>query len=138
MNTTKSHQALPAATLDGLACGLTPIDERPSGDDPTELREARRRRLDEYRKFALKEKNLLCANLAMANADLMETCLHLGEAINGRLSRNPGSLEQIQKVAPTIEMYLRVARQVDRLAQLDVQAPQTRKKAAARSKPKPR
>ena len=77
----------------------------------------------------------------------MRIAVHMDEVINENLALGPAGLDQIQRLAPTIETYLRVARQVDRFAQLEtragqsqakVAAPPKRKKVVASGKPKPR
>jgi hypothetical protein len=149
MHTTKkSKPAGQAASQEDGPLGTPRTGQGPVSGDRTNLRQARRlERVDAYLEKVLAKKNSLQANLGSINSGLMRIAVHMDEVINENLALGPASLDQIQRLAPTIETYLRVARQVDRFAQLEtragqspakVAAPPKRKKAVAGGQPKPR
>lgn len=80
---------------------------------------ARLRKVSEYESTALARRNPLKAVLGTVNSDLMRMALQLGASINRSLAHHP---ETIAGVLPSIETHLKVARQIDRLAQLELKS----------------
>ncbi len=98
--------------------GERPIDEETSA--------ARMQKVREYELKALSRKNSLKAVLGTVNSDLMRIALQLGESIARSLAHNP---ETMTGVLPSIETQLRLTRQIDRLAQLEMKSRATAKSA---------
>jgi hypothetical protein len=94
----------------------------------------RLRRIRDYLKEALVRENALEANLAVVNSDLMWMGYALKQAIEAAMAAAPAGLDHFERLAPAIDSYLRVARQVDRFATLGlrVEGGRDRARAAAR------
>lgn len=87
---------------------------------PTAPRRGRRlERIAEYRREALDQPDALRANLGVINADLMKIVGQLLRATDRALLGSARPEEDFRRLLPTIEVCLRLTRQVDRLAQLD-------------------
>ena len=54
-----------------------------------------------------------------AEADLMLMGFRLKESIEGAMANAANSLEQFGKLMPAIKAYLKISRQIDRLAQIE-------------------
>ena len=79
-------------------------------------------RILKYQREASKIGNPLVASLATINSRLMQLNLALSETLNEMLIEVPPTPEGLARVAPGIDLLLRVSRQVDRLAQLELKA----------------
>jgi hypothetical protein len=80
----------------------------------------RRQRIADYLTEALRQDNSLRANLGAVNCDLLHLVYDLKQAIAEALGVDP-ALGQFQGLLPAIDYWLRVSKQVERLAQLDLQ-----------------
>ncbi len=121
MNERKS-QTEPAAT-----------DTAPAADNPIRVPKqlrTRLKRVQDYQSQALAKTNALEANLGSVNSGLMGISLQLDHAIRKTLDASPDMIERVQKLLPTIETHLKVARQIDRFTQLELQMSASRKKKA--------
>ena len=74
-------------------------------------------KIQEYLRHSLGKVDPLEANLGAVSADLMQMALRLKEAIEADLGAR--QLDHFEKLMPAIDAYLRVTRQIDRLASLD-------------------
>ncbi len=63
----------------------------------------------------------LAANLGVITADLIGFAHTLAAAVQAALAREPGPAEGRQQASRDAELYLKFARQIDRLAQLERQ-----------------
>lgn len=102
------------------------------GDGPASLtavsvHEARLSRLHDYLTNSLKNKDALEANLGSINSGLMRVAIWLDEAIEQTIASGPCSIERIESLSPAIDTQLRVARQVDRFAQIAIRSTESRK-----------
>ncbi len=99
-----------------------PIVEAPplTESDGPENQERRRKRLSRARDCvdsALEKENPFEASLGSMTGELFLIKAQLDEAIQGKLGSQP-TLEQFQKVTNSLDMSLKVARQIDRQFQL--------------------
>ena len=85
-------------------------------DGPADLEEAR---IGEYRQESLERSDRLQAVLGAANSRLMEVLHRYHAAIGRRMGPEP-SLDRLRRLTPHLEMCLKLARQVDRYAQLEL------------------
>lgn len=81
--------------------------------------DARLQRIMEYLDEALNKKNPLEANLGAANSDLLLIGYRLKNTIDMALADPPEGLSQVEELMPAINTYLRIIKQIERLAQLD-------------------
>jgi hypothetical protein len=100
-----------------------PQPSRPASGQPSlsdaEVAALRLARIQEYLVESLQQLDALEANLGAAAADLMSLGCQLKVAIEESLAETPHALERFQRLQPAISEYLKVARQIDRYAQLD-------------------
>ena len=92
-----------------------------------EIREARLSCVMDYQAKSLEKTDALEANLGSINSGLMRIAVSLDEMIEQALESGPRTLESVQRILPAIETHLRLARQVDRFAQIEVRAAESRK-----------
>ena len=95
-------------------------------DGRRELQKRRRRRAEEYHGRVLSEPDPLKATLGSINAEMMQMCIALDEAIHQRLFAGPPTLERIMRHAAAMELQLKLSRQVERFAQLELRAENSR------------
>lgn len=105
-----------------VAVGTTPAETAPANEPEAKSKAAgltakRLEKVDDHLRESLDKADSLEANLGVVSADLMRMACRLTVAIEESLGKR--SLEQIDKLVPTIDAYLRIARQIDRLAMLD-------------------
>lgn len=99
--------------------------------------EFQKRRLElaaEYQRRALQTEDALLANLGSINGGLMRIAVSLDESIATMLERGGLAVEQLRTILPAVEMHLRVTRQIDRFAQLELRAEP--RPMTARNKPR--
>lgn len=94
-------------------------------------RDARLSRVLDYQARSLEKDDPLEANLGSINSGLMRTALWLDEAIEQALQIGPPNIKRLPEISPAIETYLRVARQIDRFANIERQASEARKPRGA-------
>ena len=92
--------------------------EQPQGEDGG-LQQQRRRRVQKYHVRALASDDPLKASLGSINAELMHIAMALDRAVNEYLAAGPLSLERIMRHRSAVEVLLKLARQIDRFAQLE-------------------
>ena len=86
----------------------------------------RLRRVHDYQAASLAKANPLEANLGSINSGLMRVTLWLDETIERYMESGPGTMERLQTITPAIETHLKVTRQVDRFAQIELRAAEAR------------
>ena len=108
--------------------------ERPAPPDQDgSLSQARRQRIREYHAEVLGHEKPLSAVLGSLSAGLMEIGVQLEEEIHESSNAEPLTVEHLMNRRPAIEAYLKVLRQIDRFAQLEVRMrPSERRKAQPR------
>jgi hypothetical protein len=79
-------------------------------------------RVSAYGAAALSKRNALLANVGAINSGLMTVNLYLEQSLVQALATGPPSDERLEKLRPSIDMYLRVTRQIDRFAQLEIKS----------------
>ena len=111
-----------AEVTETVAVGTTPAETAPANEPEAKSNAAgltamRLEKVDDHLRESLDKTDTLEANLGVVSADLMRMACRLTVAIEESLGKR--SLEHIDKLVPTIDAYLRIARQIDRLAMLD-------------------
>lgn len=111
-----------------LLMDVEPAAEGPSDQDAgvfdeqaLQLRAARLRRAADFQVEALANRDCLAANLGGIAGSLMGVCVCLDSALTAAMAAESPLLGRMEKLAPDIEILLRITRQLDRLAQLDLQ-----------------
>lgn len=95
----------------------------------------RLQRVADYQSDAAALPDPLRANLGLMNAGLMRIGQAIDEAVDQALRDGPTTIEQLDRLRPTIEMYLRITRQVDRFAQLELKTREVDSREAGLSPP---
>ena len=111
----------------------TAEQQQSSANESTAL--LRIRRIEDLQAEALANPDALQATLGAANGALMRMGFRLEEAIEGTLANIADPVARFERLAPAIDSYLKVMRQVDRFAQLDQRLASVRQAGIA---PKPR
>lgn len=100
-----------------------PLPDRPAAKpkpkEPT-LEEVRFARVDEYQQKALKVSNPLRAILGSVNSDLCKVGFHVAHTVIEAAKQIDRSTDRLHQLTPNIDVQLRVARQVERFAQLEL------------------
>lgn len=91
-----------------------------------DTQEARLSRVLDYQTASLAKRDPLAANLGSINSGLMRVALWLDETIEQAIGSGPRTVERLQKILPAIDTHLRVTRQVDRFAQIELRAAESR------------
>ena len=105
-------------------------EQRGSGKDTVDAahnHEARLSRVFDYQAKSLAKEDDLEANLGSINSGLMRIAIWLDEAVDQVLESGPRTVERLTRLLPAIDAHLRVTRQVDRFAQLEIRAVESRK-----------
>jgi hypothetical protein len=104
--------------VESIAMGAPPAETKPIVTVEADTSTAKRlERANEHLLESLKKADPLEANLGAVSSDLMGMACRLNDAIVESFGK--GSLDHFEKLVPAIDAYLRVARQIDRLASLD-------------------
>ncbi len=103
---------------------IEPADTAPLADGPapSEIDQLRLQRILEYAAQALSNSRVLESNLASINSGLLKMALWLEQTIEEATTRTPMTPERMQRVYRAIDTHLRVARQIDRFAQIELRA----------------
>jgi len=112
------------------AVGLSRNDHAPHATGLADRHEARLRRVLDYQANALAKEDALEGSLGSINSGLMRMSLWLDEAIEQAMESGPPHVERLEQILPAIETHLRVTRQVDRFAQIEMRANEARKPRA--------
>ena len=106
------------------------LEESAEVSEPEESHSLRRKRVAEYESVGLEKLDPLEACLAAINADLIRISFSLGDVIQQSLATETATAETVRRVEATLNNQLRVTRQIDRFAQLEVRAAEARLEAA--------
>lgn len=93
---------------------------------PSESRAARQSRTLDLEARSLAAAAPLDACVGVVNCGLIRTCFAVQEGIDLVLASGPIRVEQVQELVPSIDVLLRLARQVDRFAQFAGRAAESR------------
>jgi hypothetical protein len=85
-------------------------------------REARLSRMLDHLASSLEKEPPLEASLGAFNAGLMRMALRLEELIVAAMESGPLDMERFQEIKPAIETHLRLLRQMDRFANIELRA----------------
>jgi hypothetical protein len=96
------------------ATGTTPGDAPPTLDQRLALVRA-------FQAQAMRRQDPRAANLGIISADLMGFAHGLAATVQANLAQRPASAEGRQRFIQDAEVYLKVVRQVNRLAQIERQ-----------------
>jgi hypothetical protein len=104
------------------------LTERAIDKTFADVHEARLGRVLDYQAGSLAKEDALEANLGSINSGLMRVALWLDETIEEAMESGPRTVERLQRILPAIDTHLRVTRQVDRFAQIELRASGARKR----------
>lgn len=79
---------------------------------------ARERRLEDYVTQSLEMIDPFEANVGVVNAGLMSIADRFRQVLGSALENPPESLDELADFMPSVDGYLRVVKQVDRMSQL--------------------
>ena len=99
--------------------------------------ENRLKRVLDYQAEVLTKESHLEAVLGTINAGLMGVTIRMDEFIERVLAANPKTIDRVQKLLPSIQTYLQVTRQIDRLTQVELKVAASRKSKSAAKADKP-
>lgn len=107
---------------ENVTVGTTPTESAPvnvpeAQSNAALLTAMRLEKVQDHLREALGKADSLEANLDAVSADLMLMACRFREAIEEKFGK--GSLDRFERLVPAIDAYLRVARQIERLASLD-------------------
>jgi hypothetical protein len=102
---------------------------------PTISHNVRLSRVLDYQISSLEKDDPLEANLGSINSGLMRVALWLDETIEQVMESGPPNVERLARILPAIDAHLRVTRQVDRFAQIELRAVDARKPKATDDNP---
>jgi len=80
--------------------------------------EAREKRLADYVTQSLEVADPFEASVGAVNADLMLIAHRFRQALGEALEKPPENLEELAEFMPSVDGYLRIVKQVDRMSQL--------------------
>jgi hypothetical protein len=106
---------------DGFLDGVETVDVGEQPSEPTVYREEdepRLRRIADYEAVALAKENPFEAVMEATSAGLMRIELRLQKAIEQAMKTVPVTPERIRTLAPTFDIHLKYARQIDRYGQV--------------------
>ena len=95
-------------------------------DQAANSHDARLSRVLDYQVSSLEKDDPLEANLGSINSGLMRVALWLDETIEQAMESGPPNVERLSRILPAIDTHLRVTRQVDRFAQIELRAVEAR------------
>ena len=121
----EQHVAAGGAQGESQPAASTAAPPAGDGADP------RLQRIMDYLREALARDSALEANLGAVNSDLLMMGYRLKQAIDEAMAATPAALEQFQRLMPAIDSYLRLTKQIDRLAQLSLRLASPREAAQA-------
>jgi hypothetical protein len=106
---------------DGFVNGVETFDVGEQPSEPPVHREEdepRLRRIADYEAVALAKENPFEAVMQATSAGLMRIELRLQKAIEQAMKMAPVTPERIRTLAPTFDLHLKYARQIDRYGQV--------------------
>ena len=109
----------------------------PSAKRLVSFHDARLSRVLDYQSRSLEKDDPLEANLGSINSGLMRVALWLDEAVEEAMASGPPNVERLSRILPAIDTHLRVTRQVDRFAQIELRAVEARKPKPTDDSPAP-
>lgn len=113
----------------GVLKVLDQSDQRAVADvaQPVNSHDARLSRVLDYQASSLEKDDPLAANLGSINSGLMRIALWIDQTIEQTMESGPPSVERLNQLLPAIETQLRLTRQVDRFAHIELRANEARK-----------
>jgi hypothetical protein len=94
-------------------------------DDSADGMEIRRKRIQDFRSSALAEEDHLRANIGVLNADFLEMALYIKEEWDKSVGQPANAHAALVQRRVLVDDYLRLARQFDRYAQLEIKLRRT-------------
>ena len=112
----------------GAVSALEPSGEHAVAEAarPSKSHDARLSRVLDYQASSLQKDDPLEANLGSINSGLMRVALWLDETIEQAMVSGPPNVERLSRILPAIDTHLRVTRQVDRFANIELRAAEAR------------
>jgi hypothetical protein len=104
--------------------GMTSLEEACSvanhvGPEKGDIGEMRLKKIHAFLVESLEKADPFQANLGAISSDLALMAFRLNDAIDDAMNKSANPLEDLQRLMPALEAYLRIARQFDRLGQLN-------------------
>jgi hypothetical protein len=96
-----------------------PVEVPDARSQQAEMRRARMKRVDDYQARSLSRASPLHACLGSMTSGLLRIALQFDEVIDDAIKSSPRTLDQVKKLTPSVDVHLRVARQIDRFAHLE-------------------
>ena len=107
------------------------VAESAGGTHELQGKDERHERIMEYLRSSLAMKDPLAANVGAVNSDLMLFGYSLRRAISKALDMTPDVLDQLGKLMPAMEAYMRISKQVERFTKLNQQLARAEKAVQA-------
>jgi hypothetical protein len=107
--------------------GETP---QPDEQSPSENYQLRLQRVRDYQNKSIANANELESNLGSINSGLLRIALRLEETIEEAMARTPVPVERMQRVYQAIDTHLRVSKQIDRFAQVELRGSDPRRRSS--------
>lgn len=86
--------------------------------EPSDSTVAREQRIADYVTQSLEVGDPFEANVGVVNADLMLFALRYRQVLGEALEQPPENLAELAEVMPSVDSYVRLVKQVDRISQL--------------------
>jgi hypothetical protein len=108
--------------------GFEPPQSGSAVSDPgvVDYHTARLQRIIDYQIEALAKPQALEANLGCVNGGLLRVSYYLEETLDESIAAGPRTADRLERMRPVVDMQLRVARQIQRFAQIETRAQQGR------------
>jgi hypothetical protein len=91
------------------------VENSPESTDATAERE---QRIADYVTQSLEVGDPFEANVGVVNADLMLLALRYRQVLGEALEQPPENLAELAEIMPSVDSYVRLVKQVDRISQL--------------------
>ncbi len=107
-------------------------------DEAAAIRAERMARVSDWEEEALARPDAMAAVLATTCATLARHNFWVGDAIDREMASGPADVDRLRRVQPAIDDELRLTRQIERFAQLEVRDREARRSTADRGAVDPR
>lgn len=133
-----NHEGINNSELTGSEPETANPDSAQGGDYAGSSILARLRLVELHRQNSLAELNSTRAILGTISADLAVAEAHLAEALRERLAGCPANIDEVAKYSDSIDLILRLAKQLAQLTQVDHKIAKREEQAAECADPKRR
>jgi hypothetical protein len=109
-----------------LANAIRPVGKSADVRKTQDLGGRRKQKILDHLAASLGASDTLQACMGAITCDLLEMCQTLKSGLDKEFTRTESPVARARDMSPAMEVYLRVVRQVERLAQLDVRITESR------------